>query len=217
MMPRLQHPPASPPPPGWQTYERMTPLAVDHACLPNGWQDVQPGDAIVAFSRQQLYHIRKVRLPPRTFACAAAPYMHCGGRVNTSPSRDIGRLGPAPEHRATGRPGSTVLWTPHCASPPRPGFLARAQHCTPRPLPRLRPSCADPSGGGEGHGPPHLHRVWRAACRDAARASAALQRPGGYTQGAGAQQGLHRPCNRACSRAWGLQAAGGCGDLGCWV
>jgi hypothetical protein len=44
-----------------QTYDRMTPLAVDEACLPNGWSDVQPGDAIVAFSRQQLYHIRKAR------------------------------------------------------------------------------------------------------------------------------------------------------------
>jgi hypothetical protein len=39
----------------------MTPLAVDEGCLPQGWADVQPGDCIVAFSRQQLYHIKRVR------------------------------------------------------------------------------------------------------------------------------------------------------------
>jgi len=44
-----------------QTYDRMTPLAVDETCLPNGWADVQPGDCVVAFSRKQLYFIRKVR------------------------------------------------------------------------------------------------------------------------------------------------------------
>ncbi|KAF8061391.1 ileS [Scenedesmus sp. PABB004] len=41
------------------TYERMTPLNVDAAGLPNGWADVQAGDAVVAFSRRAIYKARK--------------------------------------------------------------------------------------------------------------------------------------------------------------
>ncbi|WIA34808.1 hypothetical protein OEZ86_013108 [Tetradesmus obliquus] len=41
------------------TYERMTPLRVDPAGLPNGWADVAPGDAVVAFSRKDIYSARK--------------------------------------------------------------------------------------------------------------------------------------------------------------
>jgi hypothetical protein len=39
----------------------MTPLKVDEQGLPNGWADVQPGDAVVAFSRKDIYRARKVR------------------------------------------------------------------------------------------------------------------------------------------------------------
>jgi hypothetical protein len=38
----------------------MTPLKVDEQGLPNGWADVQPGDAVVAFSRKDIYRARKV-------------------------------------------------------------------------------------------------------------------------------------------------------------
>jgi hypothetical protein len=38
----------------------MTPLKVDEAGLPNGWAGVQPGDAVVAFSRKDIYRARKV-------------------------------------------------------------------------------------------------------------------------------------------------------------
>jgi hypothetical protein len=39
----------------------MTPLKVDEQGLPNGWADVGPGDAVVAFSRKDIYRARKVR------------------------------------------------------------------------------------------------------------------------------------------------------------
>jgi hypothetical protein len=38
----------------------MTPLKIDEQGLPNGWADVQPGDAVVAFSRKDIYRARKV-------------------------------------------------------------------------------------------------------------------------------------------------------------
>lgn len=38
----------------------MTPLKLDTQGLPNGWSDVQPGDAVVAFSRRNIYKARRV-------------------------------------------------------------------------------------------------------------------------------------------------------------
>lgn len=41
-------------------YERFTPLEVDEYGLPEGYKDVQPGDCIVAFSRREIFDIKKV-------------------------------------------------------------------------------------------------------------------------------------------------------------
>lgn len=41
----------------------MTPLQLDPQGLPNGWADVKPGDAVVAFSRKNIYKARKVCKP----------------------------------------------------------------------------------------------------------------------------------------------------------
>lgn len=38
----------------------MTPLKLDPTGLPNGLADVQPGDAVVAFSRRSIYNARRV-------------------------------------------------------------------------------------------------------------------------------------------------------------
>jgi hypothetical protein len=45
----------------------MTPLKLDTIGLPRGWADVQPGDAVVAFSRRSIYKARRVRV------CGAVP------------------------------------------------------------------------------------------------------------------------------------------------
>lgn len=38
----------------------MTPLSIDDKGLPNGWKDVQAGDAVVAFSRKNIYKASRV-------------------------------------------------------------------------------------------------------------------------------------------------------------
>lgn len=42
----------------------MTPLKLDPRGLPNGWSDVGPGDAVVAFSRRNIYKARRVSAQP---------------------------------------------------------------------------------------------------------------------------------------------------------
>lgn len=48
-----------------RNYERFAPLEVEPAGLRGGYRRVQPGDAVVAFSRATIFTIKKVRpLPP---------------------------------------------------------------------------------------------------------------------------------------------------------
>lgn len=42
-------------------YERFTPLLIDDYGLPEGYEGVQAGDCIVAFSRREIFDIKKVR------------------------------------------------------------------------------------------------------------------------------------------------------------
>jgi hypothetical protein len=148
-----------------QTYERMTPLAVDEACLPNGWADVRPGDAVVAFSRQQLYHIRK----------AGGVY---GGEVGTldgngwdgTQSLQFQWDGFQEEIESTESPHPTQR-----ATRPKPQHPTWSPSSPPTRQPQT-PNSA-PQGSGARDGPPHLHRVRRPPRRDPSRAGAALQRP----------------------------------------
>lgn len=41
-------------------YQRFTPLSVDEFGLPDGYRDVKPGDCIVAFSRREIFDIKRV-------------------------------------------------------------------------------------------------------------------------------------------------------------
>jgi hypothetical protein len=47
-----------------RAYERFAPLEVEAAGLRGGYKRVQPGDAVVAFSRATIFTIKKVPLPP---------------------------------------------------------------------------------------------------------------------------------------------------------
>lgn len=42
-----------------ETYERLTPLSIDHKGLQgDGYRGLQPGDCVIAFSRRELYQIK---------------------------------------------------------------------------------------------------------------------------------------------------------------
>ena len=38
--------------------DKLSCMQVDRGCLPGGYQDVQPGDCVVAFSRNDIYDIK---------------------------------------------------------------------------------------------------------------------------------------------------------------
>ncbi|KAI8473274.1 MAG: P-loop containing nucleoside triphosphate hydrolase protein [Monoraphidium minutum] len=99
-----------------RTYDRMTPLAVDDGCLPSGWADVQPGDCIVAFSRQQLYHIKKeVERASGQKACLVygalpAETRRAQARLFNDPEGDHKARGRAPGGGSTGEGRGAALF-----------------------------------------------------------------------------------------------------------
>ena len=52
-----------------RSYERFAPLEVEPAGLRGGYRKVQPGDAVVAFSRATIFTIKKVRVLPPAALC----------------------------------------------------------------------------------------------------------------------------------------------------
>ena len=61
-----------------RNYERFAPLAVEPGGLRGGYRRVQPGDAVVAFSRATIFTIKKVRFASshRLARSCAAAAMH---------------------------------------------------------------------------------------------------------------------------------------------